>query len=59
MADNLSDRGAQDRSRINVKEEHERRYWTEALGCTEDQLRAAVSAVGVGADKVREYLGRH
>ena len=59
MADDPSNRGPQDRARINVNQSHELDYWTEALGCTEDQLRAAVSAVGVGAEKVREYLRRH
>lgn len=58
MADDLSNRGPQDRARINVRETHELDYWTEALGCTEDQLRAAVSAVGVSSEKVREYLRR-
>jgi hypothetical protein len=58
MADDLKDRGAQDRARISINEEHEVRYWTEALNVSEAQLRAAVSAVGVGADAVRQFLGR-
>ena len=31
MADDTSNRGAQDRAQININEEHEVRYWTEAL----------------------------
>ena len=58
MADDLSDRGAQDRARINVNEEHELRYWMEALGVSEKELRAAVSAVGVSAEAVRQRLGK-
>lgn len=58
MADDLSNRGAQDRSRINVNEEHELRYWTETLNVSEDRLRAAVSEVGVSADAVRQFLIR-
>ena len=58
MADDLKDRGAQDRARISINEEHEVRYWTEALNVSEAQLRAAVSAVGVGAEAVRQFLGR-
>jgi len=58
MADNLADRGAQDRSRINVNEAHEVQYWTKALGVTEQQLRAAVAAAGVSAEAVRKYLGK-
>ncbi|MDH1180866.1 DUF3606 domain-containing protein, partial [Achromobacter mucicolens] len=46
MSDDLSKRGPQDRSRINVNEAHELRYWTQALGVTEAQLRDAVKAVG-------------
>ena len=58
MADDRNDRGAQDRARINIHEEHEVRYWTEALGVSREQLAAAVKAVGVSADKVREHLGK-
>jgi hypothetical protein len=47
MADNLKDRGAQDRARIDVNEEHELRYWTEKFGVSADELRKAVEAVGV------------
>ena len=56
MPDDTTNRGAQDRARINVREEHEVRYWTKALGVTEEQLRRAVSAVGVSADAVRRHL---
>lgn len=58
MADDLSNRGAQDRSRINVNEAHELRYWTEALNVSEQQLRVAVAAVGVSAEAVRQFLNR-
>jgi len=56
MSDNLQKAGQQDRSRINVHEEHEVRYWTEALGVSREALEKAVAAVGVSADKVREHL---
>ncbi|WP_313065152.1 DUF3606 domain-containing protein [Achromobacter animicus] len=56
MSDDLNQRGAQDRSRINVNESHELRYWTKELGVTEEQLRAAVKAVGVSASAVRDHL---
>jgi hypothetical protein len=56
MADDLSNRGPQDRSRVNVNEEWERRWWCKEFGCTEQQLRDAVRAVGVSADKVRQHL---
>lgn len=58
MSDNLSLNGAQDRSRINLHEEHEVRYWTEALGLTREQLEQAVKAAGNSAAAVRQHLGR-
>ncbi len=58
MADNLKERGPQDRSRIDVNEEWEVRYWCEKFGCTPDELRVAVDAVGVSVDDVKTYLGK-
>ena len=57
MPDDTTNRGAQDRARINVNEEHEVRYWTKALGVSEQKLREAVAAVGVSAEAVRRHLG--
>jgi len=56
MADNLKDRGAQDCSRINLHEDHEVRYWTEALGVSREELERAVKAAGSSADAVRQHL---
>ncbi|WP_026354617.1 DUF3606 domain-containing protein [Massilia niastensis] len=56
MSDNLKNSGPQDRSRINVHEEWEVRYWTEALGVSKEELERAVKAVGPGAAAVREHL---
>ena len=58
MPDDSTNRGAQDRARVNVNEDHEVRYWTKALGVTEEKLREAVAAVGVSADAVRQHLGK-
>ena len=58
MADDPNKRGPQDRTRINVNEPHEVRYWTETLGVTEAQLRSAVAAAGVEVKDVRVYLGK-
>ena len=46
----------EDRKLISLEQDHEVRSWTQSLGVTELQLRAAVAAVGHSADKVREYL---
>jgi hypothetical protein len=56
MADDLNNRGVQDRSRINVSEPHEVRYWTEALGVSEDELRKLVNDVGPIAVDVRNHI---
>lgn len=56
MADNLQDRGAQDRARVNVNEPHEVRYWTEKFGVSEEDLIQAVTVVGVSAAEVERYL---
>lgn len=58
MADDLNNRGAQDRSRISLKEPHEVQYWTKALGVDFDTLKRAVDKVGHGADAVKKELGR-
>ncbi|TWI61574.1 uncharacterized protein DUF3606 [Pseudoduganella lurida] len=58
MSDNLANRGPQDRSRINVHESWELRYWTKELGLTEDQLRDAVKAAGPAVSAVRKHLGK-
>jgi len=55
MADDPLKKGA-DRKFISLEQPHEIRSWTESLGVTERELRAAVAAVGNSADKVREYL---
>lgn len=59
MSDDTQARGPQDRGRININQDHEMRYWTKALGATEAQILRAVGAVGVSADKVRDYLRAH
>ena len=56
MSDDKNNRGPQDRSRISLSEDYEVRYWTDALGVTEDRLREIVGRVGNSADAVREAL---
>lgn len=58
MADNLQNRGPTDRTRINVNEPWEVRWWTQHLGVTEQQLRETVRQVGVSAAAVRQRLGK-
>ena len=58
MAKSSKKEGA-DRSRISMNEADGVRYWTEALGCSEDELAAAVARVGNPADVVQREIHRH
>ena len=58
MADDRNIRGAADRSRINMQEDYEVRYWTEKWSVTREQLAAAVRAVGVMVKNVAAKLGK-
>jgi hypothetical protein len=58
MSDDLKNRGSQDRTRINVHEEHEVRYWTEKFGVSAEELKKAVEAVGVSSQAVAQKLGK-
>ena len=54
--DNLKNKGPQDRSRISLSEEWERKYWMESLGVSEQKLREAISKVGNSAEQVKNHL---
>lgn len=55
MPDNMSGNQT-DHGPINVNEEDQVRYWTQQLGISELDLRAAVGKVGFSPDKVREFV---
>jgi hypothetical protein len=57
MGDDKQHRGEPDRSRINLGEDYEVRYWTKTLGVTEERLREAVKRAGSNVAKVRAELG--
>ncbi len=56
MADDKSKSISADRARINVNEDYELRDWSKKFGVTPEQLKAAVSKVGVMADDVEKEL---
>jgi hypothetical protein len=58
MADDLKNRGAADRSRVNVHEDYEVRYWTEKWSVSKEQLVDAVKNAGVSVDAVARELGK-
>jgi len=56
--DDRSKRGPQDRSRINVHEPWEVKYWCKRLGVTPTDLRRAVKSAGPSVKNVRRELGK-
>lgn len=58
MSDDKSQRAPQDASRVALGEDYEVSYWTERFGVSRERLEEAVAAVGNGADRIEEYLGR-
>jgi hypothetical protein len=56
MSDDTQDRGPRDRSRIDVDQDYELRYWTRELGVDEETLKAAVRRVGPMVNDVRSAL---
>jgi hypothetical protein len=57
MSDNLTNRVQPDRSKINMNEDYEVKYWTHALGVSREALQKAVDKVGNSAAAVRKELG--
>lgn len=58
MPDDLTNRGAQDRSRINLNEPHEVKYWTQKWSVTQEELQRAVARAGTSAVAVARALGK-
>jgi hypothetical protein len=56
--DDLNKKGAGERSKINMHEDYEVKYWTKQLGVSRDELEKAVDKVGNSAAAVRKELGR-
>jgi Protein of unknown function (DUF3606) len=56
MTDDRTQKGMQDRTRINTSEDYELRYWSETLGVTQYQLKAAVNKVGISVSAVEKEL---
>jgi hypothetical protein len=56
MADDKNIRGPQDRTRINLSEDYEVRYWSQKFGITKELLSEAVAAVGNVVSLVEDWL---
>jgi 3-oxoacyl-[acyl-carrier-protein] synthase III len=54
--DDPKNKGPQDRSKINMHEDYEVKYWTKELGVSKEKLQKAVDKVGNSAAAVRKEL---
>jgi hypothetical protein len=54
--DNLTRKDQRDRSKINMHEDFEVKYWTHALGVSREKLQQVVDKVGNSAAAVRKEL---
>ena len=57
--DHLTRRDTPDRSKINMHQRWEVKYWTRELGVSHAELQKAVEKVGNSAAAVRKELARH
>jgi hypothetical protein len=58
MSDDLTKKGPQDRSRINLSEPYEVQYWADKFGVSKERLSEAVHNVGHSAKAVEEEIRR-
>lgn len=56
MTEKLQSRGPPDQTRVSVSKHLDVLYWCWQFGCTEQQLRAAVYAVGGMVTEVRAHF---
>ena len=59
MSTHRMDSGPVDRTRINMNEPFEVRYWSKELGVSVSQLKAVVKKVGEETDAIRQELATH
>jgi Protein of unknown function (DUF3606) len=57
LGDDILNRGQPDRSKINMHEDFEVKYWTKHLGVTREELEKVVQKVGNSAKAVEKELG--
>jgi hypothetical protein len=56
MADDKSNAGGRDRTRIDVNQDYELRDWSKKFGVSPEELKAAVKAVGSESNAVEQHL---
>ncbi|MGZ8203831.1 MAG: DUF3606 domain-containing protein [Burkholderiales bacterium] len=58
MSDDRTNRGQPDRSKINMEEDYEVKYWTRHFGVTREELQKIVDRVGNSAAAVAKEFGK-
>jgi hypothetical protein len=58
MSDDRTNRGQPDRSKINMDEDYEVKYWTRHFGVTREELQKIVDRVGNSAAAVAKEFGK-
>jgi uncharacterized protein DUF3606 len=58
MSDDKTNRGQPDRSKINMDEDYEVKYWTRHFGVTREELQKIVDRVGNSAAAVAKEFGK-
>ena len=58
MSDDKTNRGQPDRSKINMDEDYEVKYWTRHFGVTREELQKVVDRVGNSAAAVAKEFGK-
>jgi hypothetical protein len=58
MPDDKTNRGLQDRARVNLSEDYEVRYWAEKFGVSKAELAKAIAKAGESAAAVAKALGK-
>lgn len=56
MSDNLTLKNPEDSKKINISQDWEISYWTKKLDVTDEEIRAAVGAVGPLVADVKKFL---
>jgi hypothetical protein len=56
MADDLENKGVEDRRTISLSEPWEVTYWTNLLGCTDEELKEAVEQMGNSSQVIKDYF---
>ena len=57
MADDKINRGQPDRSKIDMSEDYEVKYWTRHFGVSREELQRVVDRVGNSAKAVAKEFG--